>query len=145
MKKLHVLTNFFARRIFVFNKIQKKRVKDMADANMQTQFNTSLEDNLKKALTELLVLNLLSQKEYYIGELTSQIKEKSSGALVIVFPYGAIYRMSKSGFITESEKRTAPDGRLRQYYSITEKGKNYLNQLMEEYQRFISGVSAVIE
>jgi PadR family transcriptional regulator PadR len=116
----------------------------MADVNVQTQFNTSLEDNLKKALTELLVLNLLSQKEYYIGELTSQIKEKSGGALVIVFPYGAIYRMSKSGFIAESEKRNAPDGRLRQYYSITEKGKNYLDQLMEEYHRFISGVSAVL-
>ena len=116
----------------------------MADANMQAQFNSSLDDNLKKALTELLVLNLLAKKEYYIGELTSQIKQKSGGALVIVFPYGAIYRMSKCGYIAESEKRNAPDGRLRQYYVITDQGRCYLNQLMEEYQKFISGVGAVL-
>lgn len=144
MKKLQVLTNFYRSRIFDLTKIQKMRVQDMAEANMQTQFNSSLEDNLKKALTELLVLKLLAQKEYYIGELTSQIKEKSGGTLVIVFPYGAIYRMTKSGYIAESEKRNAPDGRLRQYYTITDQGRNYLNQLLEEYHRFISGVSAVL-
>ena len=116
----------------------------MAGTSVQTQFNTSLEDNLKKALTELLVLNLLVKKECYIGELTSQIREKSGGALVIVFPYGAIYRMTNSGYIAESEKRNAPDGRLRQYYTITDRGKNYLDQLMKEYHRFISGVNAVL-
>lgn len=116
----------------------------MVSGKMRNRFNTSLEDNLKKALTELLVLNLLAKKEHYIGELTSQIKEKSGGTLVIVFPYGAIYRMSRSGYIAESEKRNAPDGRLRQYYTITDRGRCYLNQLMEEYQRFISGVGAVL-
>ena len=83
----------------------------------------TLEENLKKALTEPLVLFLLSQREYYIGELTSVIQEKSGGALNIVFPYAAIYRMSRNGHITESQKWIAPDGRLRQYYAITDQGR----------------------
>lgn len=104
----------------------------------------SLEDNLKKALTELLVLHLLSQRDYFIGELTTTLNERSNGALNIVFPYGAIYRLQQSNYIAESEKRTAPDGRRRQFFSITKEGSNYLNQLRSIYSTFISGVDAVL-
>lgn len=116
----------------------------MEEKKATARFTTSLEDNLKKALTELLVLRLLSQREYFIGELTAVIKEKSGGALTIVFPYGAIYRMTRCGYITESKKRNAPDGRLRQYYAVTDLGKAYLAQLMEEYERFFQGVTNVL-
>lgn len=104
----------------------------------------SLEDNLKKALTELLVLFLLCQREYYIGELTAEIQRKSNGALAIVFPYGVIYRMTRAEYITESRKRVAPDGRLRQYYKITESGEAYLTELLNTYRRFTAGVADVL-
>lgn len=104
-----------------------------------------LEENLKKALTELLILYLLAQKEYYIGELTTTLHEKSGEALSIVFPYAAIYRLQQSDYITESKKRNAPDGRRRQYYRITEAGSLYLKQLLEIYGKFTKGVSAVLE
>lgn len=104
-----------------------------------------LEENLKKALTELLILQLLSAREYYIGELTATLHARSGGALSIVFPYGAVYRLQQSGYITESGKRSAPDGRRRQYYSITEKGTGYLHQLLDIYRRFTQGVHAVLE
>lgn len=104
----------------------------------------SLEENLKKALTELLILHLLSERDYYIGELTATLTEKSHGALTIVFPYGAIYRLLQSGYITECAKRNAPDGRRRQYYQITETGKAYLNQLISIYTAFSRGVDAVL-
>ncbi|MCD8383812.1 MAG: PadR family transcriptional regulator [Clostridiales bacterium] len=104
----------------------------------------SLEDNLKKAMTELLVLYLLSQQEYYIGELASAIQEKSGGRLNIVFPYAAIYRMGRNEYITESKKRFAPDGRLRQYYTITEEGRAYLDGLLAVYRRFTAGVEELL-
>ena len=104
----------------------------------------TLEENLKKALTETLVLFLLSQREYYIGELTAVIQEESGGTLNIVFPYAAIYRMSRNGHITESQKRTAPDGRLRQYYTITDQGRAYLSGLLDTYRRFSRGVSDIL-
>lgn len=104
----------------------------------------SLEENLKKALTELLVLHLLSHREYYIGELTATLHEKSGGVLNIVFPYSAVYRLQQSGYIMESEKRNAPDGRRRQYLKITKKGRAYWKQLLEIYQGFSKGIAAVL-
>lgn len=103
-----------------------------------------LEENLKKALTELLILRLLMDRDYYIGELTEMLKSKSNGALNIVFPYGAIYRLQQAGHICEKEKRNAPDGRRRQYYQITESGRVYLSQLITIYTTFSKGVDAVL-
>lgn len=103
-----------------------------------------LEENLKKALTELLILRLLMDRDYYIGELTEMLKSKSNGALNIVFPYSAIYRLQQAGHICEKEKRNAPDGRRRQYYRITESGRVYLSQLITIYTTFSKGVDAVL-
>lgn len=105
----------------------------------------TLEENLKKALTEMLVLHLLSIKDCYIGELTAEISKKSNGTLNIVFPYSAIYRLQQSGYLTESEKRNAPDGRRRQYYQLTEAGRTYLEQLIAAYVRFSKGVAGILE
>ena len=116
----------------------------MAQDRTQKQPTVSLEENLKKALTELLILYLLSQREYYIGELTATLHKKSNGILNIVFPYSAVYRLQQSGHIVESEKRNAPDGRRRQYLSITETGKTYLVQLLEIYRTFSKGVDTIL-
>ncbi len=104
-----------------------------------------LEDNLKKALTELLMLSLLSRKEYYVGELSAALREKSGGVLTIVFPYSALYRLQRLGCIKELGNRNAPDGRRRQYYGITEAGRTYLAQQLSAYQRFSGGVEAVLK
>lgn len=104
----------------------------------------SLDENLKKALTEVLVLHVLSVKDCYIGELTSIIFEKSHGALNIVFPYSAIYRLQQSGYLTESEKRLAPDGRRRQYYRITKAGREYMWKLKDIYYKFSQGVADIL-
>ena len=108
------------------------------------QESISLEENLKKALTELLILQLLSLRPAYIGELTAELNRRSGEVLSIVFPYGAIYRLEQAGHITEFGKRHAPDGRRRQYYRITETGTHYLGQLLSIYRRFCGGVEAVL-
>jgi PadR family transcriptional regulator PadR len=105
----------------------------------------TLEDNLKKSLTELLILVLLSEQERYIGELSSEIDQRSGGTIHIEFPYAAIYRVSQAGYIIESKKQIAPDGRRRQYYKITESGKVYLTELLETYARFSAAVTDVLK
>lgn len=107
-------------------------------------FSSSIKDNLKKALTELLILFLLSEQDRYIGELTTLINQRSNGALAIVFPYSAVYRLQESGFICELGRRIAPDGRRRQYFAITEAGKAYLDQLLQVYTQFSKGVESVL-
>ena len=105
----------------------------------------SLEENLKKALTELLILHLLSKRDYFIGELTETLKQKSNGALKLVFPYSAIYRLQQLGYIFDGDKRIAADGRKRQFYGITQLGRTHYTNLLETYQHFITGVNTVLE
>ncbi len=105
----------------------------------------SLEDNLKKALTELLILTLLSRREHYVGELTMELERQSGGIVSVIFPYGVIYRMTRAEYIVESKKRNAPDGRLRQYYTITDTGRAYLAELQKVYQRFTLGVTEILK
>jgi type I restriction enzyme S subunit len=80
----------------------------------------------------------------FIGELTAAIKDRSGEKLNIVFPYGAVYRMQNDGLIEEVSKQKAPDGRKRQYYRITEAGRSHLKDLLEAYQHFTQGVSAIL-
>ena len=103
-----------------------------------------LEENLKKALTELLILFLFQEGERYIGELSALLEARSGGVLSIVFPYAAIYRMTQGGYLTEGKKKTAPDGRLRQYYVITEEGTARLEEMLETYRRFSQGVNDIL-
>lgn len=104
-----------------------------------------MEDNLKKAVTEMVVLSLLSREDMYAGQITQAIEDHSGGAVSIVFPYSALYRLISAGYIWEAYKNTAPDGRRRQYYQITEEGRDYLTRLLEVYQRFTGGVDVLLQ
>lgn len=104
-----------------------------------------MEENLKKALSEFLVLALLHQQECHVPELTAAIPEKSGGAISVVFPYAILYRMIEQGYIQELPKRIAPDGRRRQYYGITEAGRAYFCQLRGIYTAFIGGVDRLLD
>lgn len=105
---------------------------------------SGLEENLKKALTELLILFLFSEEEHYIGELADLLKTRSHGVLSIVFPYAAIYRITQAGYLIETKKKTAPDGRLRQYYQITDDGRAHLQELLDTYHVFFQGVNDIL-
>lgn len=103
-----------------------------------------MEENLKKALAELLVLALLHEREYYALELAPAIAQHSGGAITLTFPYAILYRMIDQGYIQELPKRTAPDGRRRQYFGITEAGRAYFQEGWNTYQRFTAGVERLV-
>ncbi len=104
-----------------------------------------MEDNLKKAVTEMLVLVLLSREDMYAAQITQGLEERSRGALSIQFPYSVLYRLISFGYIVEWYKKAAPDGRRRQYYQITPKGRAYKEQLVGLYRRFSGGVELLLE
>lgn len=104
-----------------------------------------MEDNLKKAVTEMVVLSLLSREDMYAGQIAQAIEDHSGGAVSIVFPYSALYRLISAGYIWEAYKNTAPDGRRRQYYQITDEGREHLARLLEVYQRFTGGVDVLLQ
>lgn len=103
-----------------------------------------MEENMKKAVAEMLVLFLLNEREMYIGEIPEELERRSGGAFHIVFPYSVIYRMVKFDYIEELKKRIAPDGRKRQYYGITENGREYLKELRGMFCQFSEGINTIL-
>ena len=104
-----------------------------------------MEENLKKAVTEMLVLTLLSREDMHAPQITQALEKESGGALSILFPYSVLYRLISNGYIIEGYKKPAPDGRRRQYYQITQEGRTYQAQLEELYRRFSGGVVLLLD
>lgn len=103
----------------------------------------SINDQLKKATTEMLTLFVLRQKPMYTYEMMSTIERLSEGRLTFNTLYQAIYRLRDFGYISESDKVLSEDNRMRIYFSITETGEKYLKDLMVEYQNFIDTISLI--
>ena len=104
-----------------------------------------VEENLKKALVEMLVLALLYEREYHAPELTQALTDRSGGAVNISFPYAVLYRMIEQGYILELPKRKAPDGRRRQYYAISDAGRQYFREGWAIYKAFTAGVDRLVD
>jgi len=105
---------------------------------------TVIEENLKKALSELLVLALLHDREYYALELGRALSKYSGGVINLTFPYAILYRMIEQQYVQELPRRKAPDGRRRQYFGITDAGRKYFAEIWEVYRTFTSGVDRLI-
>lgn len=99
---------------------------------------------LKRATTEMLVLLVLRNKPMYTYEIMNELERMSGGYLSFNTLYIAIYRLKELLFIEESNKSVSDDNRMRVYFSITDTGKEYLNNLIIEYRKFSSVVDIVI-
>ena len=104
-----------------------------------------LEENLKKAVAEMLVLSLLSREDMHAPQIIRSLEEESGRALTMTSPYMLLYRLIEKEYILEAYKKIAPDGRRRQYYQITDKGREYLSGLKAVYRRVSAGVEQLLE
>lgn len=103
---------------------------------------TGIAENLKKGITEMLILSFLNKDDMTINSIVRNLDEYSDGKCRISFPYATIYRLLENACIVESEKRVS-DNRRRQFYKITKKGRGYFEQMRNEYTTFISGVDMI--
>lgn len=96
----------------------------------------------KKGVLELCVLVLISKKDQYGYELAQNISNK------IVVAEGTLYpllrRLTKEEYLSTymAESREGPS---RKYYSLTEKGKEYMNHLADEWEQFSLAVNDFIK
>ncbi|HET6485139.1 MAG TPA: PadR family transcriptional regulator [Spirochaetia bacterium] len=95
----------------------------------------------KKGVLELCVLVVLCRKDYYGYELVQAISKNIDIAEGTVYPL--LRRLTKEGYFKTYIQESAT-GPARKYYQITEKGKEYQKVLLEDWNRFISGVNNLI-
>ena len=95
----------------------------------------------KKGVLELCVLVVLCRKDYYGYELVQAISKNIDIAEGTVYPL--LRRLTKEGYFKTYIQESAT-GPARKYYQITDKGKEYQMVLLEDWNRFISGVNNLI-
>jgi PadR family transcriptional regulator PadR len=104
----------------------------------------SVTDAVRKSAAEVLVLHLLAENEMYTYELSQIIKERSKGVLVFSTLYQAIYRLKDLGYVIESRKDITEDNRTRVYFAITDKGKEVLPKMIDEYSTVCNAINGIL-
>ncbi len=98
-----------------------------------------------KGTIKTIVLKLLGETRRMYGyEITQEVKKLSGGEIEIT--YGALYPVlykleNEQLLITEQE---VVDGRVRKYYSLTDKGKEEARTKVMELEQFLDAIRAVI-
>ena len=95
--------------------------------------------------TVLMLLSLISRKDKYGYEIIKERKEKSDNTFN--FKEGTLYpvlhRMENNGLI-KSYRKEAENGKERKYYSITNLGKERLEEEKLQWEKFTVSVGKVI-
>lgn len=96
----------------------------------------------KKGALNLCVLVLLDKQDRYGYELVQKISDR------IAISEGAVYpllrRLTKEGYFS-TYLQESTEGPPRKYYSLTEAGRMYLHEQLEEWRSFTDGVNKLIE
>ena len=93
--------------------------------------------NLTKNCNESLILAILFKEKKHGYQLALEIEEKSQSKFK--FNHGTLYpilhKLEKDGLIKGTWKQESQK-RKRKYYSITAKGKKYINAKFNEWKTF---------
>ena len=103
------------------------------------------EKSLVSGSTALLVLSLLSDGDKYGYEMVTELARRSENAFELKEGtlYPLLHALEKSGDVRAYEQ-TAPSGRERRYYTLTERGRGRLAEKTEEWNYFAESVNAVL-
>lgn len=101
--------------------------------------------NLKKAVIEMLILKLLSEQDMYGYQITQEFKKRSNGHFTLLegSMYPILYRLKTSGCITSYETKTGVR-MTRVYYHLEPSGRNRLQDMIFEYQKYIDIISFLV-
>ena len=93
-------------------------------------------DLYAKGQLSFLILNCLLERDYYGLDLISEIYNKSNGRIELKKPsvYSNLTRMEKQGYVS-SYLRSSDLGPNRKYYSITERGRSFYQDLKDYFDR----------
>jgi PadR family transcriptional regulator PadR len=101
--------------------------------------------SLKKGLTEILVLRILSEKEMYGYEIVKTIAERSADVFSVTEAalYTTLYKMEAEELVVSREVLVG-NRRRRRYYTLTEKGTSYAGEEIAKYIRMTDGIRKIL-
>ncbi|MDI9357281.1 MAG: PadR family transcriptional regulator [Chitinophagaceae bacterium] len=101
------------------------------------------EVQMRKGILEFCVLHIISRGEVYASDM---LQELTSAKIMIVEGtlYPLLTRLRKAGFVDYKwiESNSGPP---RKYYTITEKGLEFLQKLYHTWQELVSSTEVIIQ
>jgi PadR family transcriptional regulator, regulatory protein PadR len=93
---------------------------------------------------ELLVLKMLSRREMYGYEIVKAIQNQTDEIFAFgegcIYPY--LHYLEREKLVASRRKEV--DGRSRNYYQLTARGRKRLDALSAEWSRVASGIALVM-
>ncbi len=106
----------------------------------------TIDRELKRGTLEMILLQLLSERQMYGYELVSTLEQRGGEQFQLKEGtlYPVLYRLENDGFI-ESRWEAAGRGVPRKYYRLTRAGSRELAGLVQEWRDFVLIVNNLLE
>ncbi|MDW3934666.1 PadR family transcriptional regulator [Staphylococcus saprophyticus] len=101
----------------------------------------SISDQIMKGLLDGAILGLIAQGETYGYEILDKLKSQQFPEISDGSIYPVLLRLNKKGYVTSVSKKSMTGGPKRKYYSITDTGKNELNQFKANWHYLNNGMN----
>lgn len=105
----------------------------------------SFEDYFKRATSPMMTLLLLNEKPMYVYKLSQELERRSNSTYKMNFLYPVLYRLQQQGYVTEYSQEITESHRTRNYYAITDEGREYLDFMLKKYKELLKAVDTIIE
>ncbi len=104
-----------------------------------------IEKSLLSGSTPMLVLSLLRSGDKYGYEMVEELARRSDDTFQLKEGtlYPLLHSLEKEKLVS-SYSKTAPSGRERKYYRLTDSGRRQLEVKEKEWHLFSSSVNAVL-
>ena len=101
---------------------------------------------IKKGILKILILRLLCHEKKYGYELLVEMSQKSSGFFKVKEGtlYPILYKQEEDGFVVSEWQIPHDKMRAKKYYSITQKGKEELKELIVFWNLLSENVQAFL-
>ncbi len=98
---------------------------------------------LMKGILEGCVLGVIAKGETYGYEILSALQQAGFDDLGEGTLYPVLTRLDKNKYIT-CRRAKSPMGPVRKYYTLTEKGKGYLQEFKKNYMKVTDGADRIL-
>lgn len=102
----------------------------------------------KKGSLEMILLCLIAQKETYGYEILTQLNQQGGGVLGYAREgtiYPILYRLQEQGLVKTRLAPAAANGGSKKYYSLTDKGRETLEELAAFWREYAACVDGFLQ
>jgi PadR family transcriptional regulator, regulatory protein PadR len=98
-----------------------------------------------KGLAELALLSLLQERPGYGLEVLEALRTKAGLAIAAGTVYPLLHRLEASGYVRSAWRMEDAASRPRKYYALTEEGAGELDQLLAQWRRINTTLTAFLD